>query len=98
MYPVFAVFSMIFLLCCFSDRQPLECPEKVEESQMAMVEALNFLLHRNHPEMKCPLGAVMNIFTYLRDLSHWHQEVVDGLKCDWSDIVAPQLMYEMFNM
>ena len=92
------VIVMNSALRVISDRCVLQEAGKVETSQWLMVEALDYLLKKNHPEEKCMLAKCISILTELRTVSALHAEEEEKFSMDWSDkIEFPPLFYEIWS-
>lgn len=79
-----------------SDRCGLINPEKVDMIQETILEALQYILHKYHPDDKARFGKIMSIFIELRSMTELYHHLSDRALSNISDI-AP-LLWEIINL
>jgi hypothetical protein len=80
----------------FPDRCCLINPVEVDHIQETILEALQYILHKNYPNDRTRFGKMMSIFVELRSMTEYYHHLSEKALSNIGDI-AP-LLWEIINL
>lgn len=83
---------------CMTDKCALRDPDRVERSQVTLVDAMELLCTSRGSRDRLRLGRILGLLADIRALSDKHQACQVKISMDWSgELRIPALLYEIFS-